>query len=566
MRVFLVAAVLAATLPLAVPLQAQVPKYRAEEGEPALTYQGLVAGRSTLAEVKQTLGEPVYAGNWYNFKLYYPAPGRPEGMVDVFHMQGSNPDSIIGSIEAASIPEGYATEADIRAKLGSPEYELRMTTFRMLDFSEQGLRFTVDAEGRTNGVVYVGHGYRRVPAGERALMDLTHLKSGPQPAPAAPADLQGLQVGVAEVIISPQEQDWLPRPFKVVTDLKSRIAVFRQGELTVALVGNDLFGANYGDVAVLRDAARALGVDHTLFAMSHNHAAGDTIGVYGHYPAEYVKHFQDQTVAGIEEALSKLQPVKELRVAGREMPMDGTRVMHLIRNARNPGVLDPNISVIVAIGMDDTPLTTIIHVACHTESLEAQGEIGADFPGYLCDQVAADGGGQAVYLNGALGGMVSGDNLARTQESSRDMGMQLAAIVNDLRAQAQPVERFKFAAEAHMLEIPVTNPGFKALMNSPRRPVRKGRMLTEMTYVELGTAQLVSLPGELFPEVSFEILERMQGFPRMLIGLCNDQIGYIVPPYDFRDDYYEETMSPGPASAPQVRDMALRLIQAHQNN
>ena len=72
--------------------------------------------------------------------------------------------------------------------------------------------------------------------------------------------------------------------------------------------------------------------------------------------------------------------------------------------------------------------------------------------------------------------------------------------------------------------------------------------------------QIVTPPDELLPEVAFEILEKMQGFPRMLIGLANDEIGYLIPPYDFRDDYYEETMSQGPSAAVQVRDTALRMI------
>src|SRR5690606_6868589 len=93
-----------------------------------------------------------------------------------------------------------------------------------------------------------------------------------------------------------------------------------------------------------------------------------------------------------------------------------------------------------------------------------------------------------------------------------------------------------------------------------RRTLARGRMTTDMIYVRLADAQFVTLPGELLPEVSYEILEQMDGFPRMLLGLANDQIGYMVPPYDFRDDYYEDTMSQGPAAATQVRDMALRML------
>jgi hypothetical protein len=82
-----------------------------------------------------------------------------------------------------------------------------------------------------------------------------------------------------------------------------------------------------------------------------------------------------------------------------------------------------------------------------------------------------------------------------------------------------------------------------------------------MMYIKLGEAQFITLPGELLPEVSFEIIEKMNGFPRMLIGLANDQLGYMVPPYDFRSDAYEESVSQGPAAATQVRDMAIRMLE-----
>ena len=67
----------------------------------------------------------------------------------------------------------------------------------------------------------------------------------------------------------------------------------------------------------------------------------------------------------------------------------------------------------------------------------------------------------------------------------------------------------------------------------------------------------------MLPEVSFEILERMKGFPRILIGLANDQLGYIIPPYDFRDDEYEESMSVGPATAPVIQETAWRLLEGN---
>lgn len=528
---------------------------------PALTYHGLLPGVHTSGDVRAKLGEPAYAARWYSYKMYYLAKDRP-GLFDVLHMHGNRPDAGLANIDAASVPEGYETEPAIRGKLGEPEYELRMATWKLLDYSEQGVRFALSPEGKTIGVAYFPHGHRRVPEGSRRLMDLSGLRQGPQPKPAKPAALNGLKVGVSETVLSPTGEDWLPHPYVVHDDLKARTAVFSDGELTVALMGVDLFGMGWDEINVIREEAKKLGIDHVVFGMSHNHAAGDTIGVYGHYPAQYIQHVQKQSIAGIEAALQAMQPVAELRVASRELPMDGIRVHGLIRNARNPGVLDPTISLIQALDASGKPIANIVHFACHVESLQAGArEISADFPGYMCEQMKEDLGGQPVFLNGALGGMVSGDNKARTHESSREMGLELAAIVKDLAKTALPPATFAFSAERRRLEIPMVNPNFKPLFESGLRKLNRGRVVTDMIYVKLGETQIITLPGELLPEVSFEILEQMDGFPRMLVGLGNDQLGYMIPPYDFRDDYYEETMSQGPSAGLQVRDTALMMLK-----
>jgi len=533
---------------------------RPEDPPAAITYHGLVPGLDTLDKVKAALGEPEYAGKWYNYKLYYPAKDRP-GLIDVVHIHGDKPESALAEIEAATVPDGFATRNEIRGKLGEPEYELRMATWSMLDYTGRGVRFSLSRDGKTTGVAYLPQRTPRVPAGERTLVDLSARRVGPQPAPASPAPLGGLRAGAAEVDISPIGENWLNNRYTVAQPLKSRIVVFSDGKLTVAFVGADLFGVTYTDNMTIREGARALGVDHTIVASSHNHASGDTIGVYGFYPADYIKHIQAQTVAGIKEALGRMQPVKELRAASRELPMDGIRVQGLFRNARNPGLLDPTVSTLQAIGGDGKPIATIINFACHVESLEKGGrEVSADFPGYMCDQMKADGLGQPVFLNGAVGGMVSGDNKARTPESSKEMGLELAAIARELVKTGVPPAEFAFRADQRALHIPVSNQDFLVRYKQGARELVRGRIVTDMTYVRLGEAQFVTLPGELLPEVSFEILEQMDGYPAMLLGLANDQIGYIVPPYDFRDDYYEETVSQGPATAYQVRDMALRML------
>ncbi len=541
----------------------QAPNGKIKNGDPppALTYHGLIPGLSTAADVRKALGEPVSEAKWYAYKMLYNADGRP-GLLDSVHLHGK--DGEFACVEAASVPAGYETRDKVAAKLGEPEQEIRMATFALLDYTVKGVRFIFDKSGKTIGVAYFPHLRPRVHSGARQFIDLSQLRQGPQPTPAVAASLGGLKAGVAQIKITPTTAAWLPPrvrdAFSVHDDMWARCVMFEKDGVKIALVGADLFGMGSSDINPMRERAAQAGVQYMLLAMSHNHAAPDTIGVYGHYPVEYIKYIQDQVVQCVADAAKDLKPVKEFRAASRELPIDGARVIGYIRNARNVGVVDPTLSVLQAIGQDGKPMATIVNFACHVEGLEkGQVELSADFPGYMCDQIRADGGGQPVFLNGAVGGMVSGDSKARTHEEAKITGIGLAHIVKELAATAQPPAKFAYGVETRRVEIPMTNEKFRPLYDA-RGGLNRGRVVTEMALLTLGEAQIVTLPGELLPEVSFEIQEKMTGFPRILVGLANDELGYIIPEYDFRSDSYEETMSQGPATAPIVRETAIRML------
>ncbi|MBY0586581.1 hypothetical protein K2X85_05360 [bacterium] len=543
---------------------AQAPKgaIKGDDPPPALTYHGLVPGLSKSDEVYTKLGKPTFEAAWYSWKMLYPAAGRP-GLED--EVQLSDKDGIYASTEAASVPAGFEEMKLVREKLGREEYELRMPTFRLLDYTAQGVRFVFNKEGKTIGVAYVPHLNARVHGGARKLVDLSGLKEGPQPAPDAVADWKGLTCGATTVNITPKSPEWIdPRyreKYQPHDPIFARIVVFEKDGLAIALVGADLFGMSNVECTALQEKAKKLGLAHVVLASSHNHAAPDTLGVYGHYPMEYNQFLIDSIAEGASRALKNRKPVKMLRTASRELPMDGARVIGYFRNARNPGIIDPTISAIQAIGPNDKPIATIVNFACHVEGISAGvEELTADFPGYMCEQIASKQGGVAVFLNGAVGGMVSGDNKARTHDEAKVMGEGLAKIVQDLLSTAQPPTTFQFQFVHRRVELPITNLRLRDRVKD-RRPTTRGRVVTEMSLLRLGEAEIITLPGEVLPEVSFEILEKMTGFPRILVGLANDQLGYIIPPYDFRDGEYEESMSVGPATAPVIQETAWRLLQ-----
>lgn len=554
---------LAAGLLAAATAIAQAPggRPRPGAGPPPVTWRGLVPGVTADAEVREVLGAPAREAKWYAWKMLYPAAGRP-GFFDAVHLQSGGPGGTVGCIEAVSVPEGLEDREAVLRRLGDPAFEIVWPSGqRLLDYSEQGVRFTFDAGGRTIGMASFPHGWRRDLLGGRRLVDLSGLRQGPQPRPEAAVD-PDLEVGAAEIEITP-DPTFLPRRFTVHDPLKARCAVFVRGETVLAIVGADLFGMMWSEIRPVQERLAERGIGQVIVAMSHDHAAPDGIGIYGFYPKDWVEDIQDRLVEVVLRAHAGRRRARSLWLGAEDLPLTGARVAGFSRNARNPGLVDPQLAVLQARDAQNRPIVTLVHFACHVEGLEkGTAEISADFPGYLCERLRERTGAPAVFLNGALGGMVSGDTAARTHDEARAVGERLARAALDVLSRAIPSPSADFAIDRREVLVPVDNPRFRAfaMLARGRRPLREGSLATEMWHVRLGEAELLTVPGELLPELSLPILERMAGFPRMIVGLANDELGYVLPKSDFRPDEYEESMSMGPRTGGVILRAAVDLL------
>jgi hypothetical protein len=130
-----------------------------------------------------------------------------------------------------------------------------------------------------------------------------------------------------------------------------------------------------------------------------------------------------------------------------------------------------------------------------------------------------------------------------------------AAVGAALSAQAVPADRIEFLE--NRITIPITNKGFQLaaqanLYKGRKKMTADGGTETPVGVVRLwarGTAvlEIALVPGELYPELSVGGVERYSGadFPdapieppikkmmsaefKMLVGLADDEIGYIIP-------------------------------------
>jgi hypothetical protein len=59
------------------------------------------------------------------------------------------------------------------------------------------------------------------------------------------------------------------------------------------------------------------------------------------------------------------------------------------------------------------------------------------------------------------------------------------------------------------------------------------RVTTRINVVNLGNAQILTIPGEALPNVGFYLKRKMRGEHNLLFGLTNDAFGYILTKEDY---------------------------------
>jgi hypothetical protein len=521
-------------------------------------YRRLVPGETTLGDVLAALGPPPIKTRNED-DLRYPVPGKP-GLSDRLYFRGG----VLALVTSASDDPRYPNRAAIEGAFGKPEAEVVFRTQAYLDFSEHGLKFICDDSGHTTGVIYFAPTRRRVPRGyPNERIDPTPPPRTDEAVLDAPPDSR---VGAARRKITPVSLNGLSAErvegLHVAEDLFARAAVFQCGEERIVLAGLDVFGLGLYDVDRIRNRLAEKGLDQVVVAMSHTHANADTIGFYGFYPREYADFIVEQTVQAVLEANADLRPLGELRLGSVEMPLAGGRVVDLIRNGRDPGLVDPTVSVIEALDGDGRPIVNVINLACHPEVIDLGEELGLspDYVGTLCSEVTERAGGECVFLNGSLGGMLTPDTRFRTQAAAEEMGRRLAEFVVQAVHESRP-SGYSLGWYHRPVQYPITAESVRTFLENAPWPVEliDGRVATEMNVVWIGDAQLITVPGELLPDIGFEIMSHMRGRLRLIVGLANAELGYLIPSFDFRAGHYEERTGPGAAGGEITRSVGLEL-------
>lgn len=405
-------------------------------------------------------------------------------------------------------------------------------------------------------------------------------------APFAVAD--GLKVGAGKSIITPNPLLpisgglGIPSPSKEKQgDLMARAMVLQNGETSVAIVSLDLLGFP----SVLANRVRAkvprIPAENILIGSTHTHSAPDCYGFPngrgGHTgDLKYMDMVCEKTAEAINEAIDALQPA-QLKIG------TGEAKGKIAYNYYAPDLYDRRMSVIRAVGEDGKTIATLVNYAVHPEVLgTGPGIVSPDLVGPLCDKIEETSGGMAMFMNGAQGGMITADNRileiptdslraywrdARTWEECLRIGHLMASEAERIVADAPSQKDPALFCKALDVTFPVESKLMWAvIVFSPLKyPYNKDQTITtRVNLVNVGNAQILTIPGEALPNIGFYLKRKMQGEHTLLFGLTNDAFGYILTKVDFnsfpRYKYISET-SIGEMTGEILIENCLKLVQ-----
>ncbi len=344
---------------------------------------------------------------------------------------------------------------------------------------------------------------------------------------------------------------------------------------------------------------------------THTHSAVDTQGLWGE---KLYKSGRDELfMIRLKHRTAKaIISAYENRRDG-EMFYSVSPTKDLQFDCRTPETYDSNLTRLRFAPFDSTGEIFIVNFASHAELLgNKTRHISADFPAHMIKRIEEQNiGSDAMFINGAIGGMISAKEIKKVYRNeidcpkyTREFGEMLGDIANAATSETklEPLVNVKSSAVKIEAEnfVLILARLLKVLNNDIARSAKKTAacICTEVGYMELGNAEIgmFLIPGELFPELfTGEFLDENSSATgkvaqykplkqagnakhKFVVGLCNDELGYIIPENDFLlnsatpyidsahdkfdRNHYEETNSTGPKTAAALLNATEELINS----
>ena len=402
---------------------------------------------------------------------------------------------------------------------------------------------------------------------------------------------------------------------KIHDPLMARAVVMKHDAKKIAIVSVDVVGL-FNDVA--QSVRKQLpGFEYVLVSSTHNHEGPDTMGLWGPnlfasgIDADYMKQLEVGIVAAIKQADKNTEPV-HARIGTAKGP-------ELLHDGREPYVKHDDLVALRFESDKQKTIGIVVQWNCHPETLSSKNtEISADYVGYTVAYLQKKYSCPVVYLTGTVGGLMTslhvevkddaGKALADgTFEKTERYGLLVGKLADKALADAKAVKLTPFEVRTKSLFMPIDNTFYVAgfglgvlkrdaylWKGDPLKaepigakfdPKTRMCIKSEVGWLKLGDLEIAAIPGEIYPELVLSkvqdpadtgadfpdaaiepgIYAQMKSKHRMIVGLANDEIGYILPKrqwdekapfcYGRKKAQYGEENSLGPETAPILCEM-----------
>ena len=441
-----------------------------------------------------------------------------------------------------------------------------------------------------------------------------------------------LKVGLAEADITPDPKAGTVYlagfgQNRVATGIHDRLfaraVTFESGGRKIALASVDLVGFFHRNVNNVR--RRLPGFDYVLVSSTHNHEGPDTIGIWGPTPfrrgvdPDYLQHVESQIVRAIKAAEENARPVT--------CRIGVTRAPELLSDGREPYVKHDELTVLQFVEpAGGKAVGLLVQWNCHPETLGSRNKlISSDFVGYTVSYLRKRHQCPVAYFTGTVGGLLSSlsvpvrDEQGRllqdgTFEKTERYGELVGMAAEKALAAAEPIRLDPLQVRSRIIYVPMENRLYRAAhwmkvldrqvyrwtgdpsQGKPITDARQGGVAirTEVAVLQFGDLSIAAIPGEIYPELVLgkvqdpvdpgadfpdapiepAVYPNLPGPHRMLIGLANDEIGYILPKrqwdvkrpfcYGRKKAQYGETNSVGPDAGPIICNAIHDLLRRGQ--
>ena len=351
----------------------------------------------------------------------------------------------------------------------------------------------------------------------------------------------------------------------------------------VLMISIDCIGLSSTTISKIRN-----GINQDInvnVSSTHTHSGIDTLGLWGPVAIngkndEFMELLIKTAIKAGNEAITNSK--EGVLTYGK------IQTENILEDSRFPYVFDETMYQLKFIPNDNSENTRLIFYGAHAESLRGKNKLlSADFPAVMAKAIKDETNDNCIYFNAAIGGLVmtrvfDENDLVNNMKITGNLLAQYALSINET-----PLQKGVLKQETTKFYVQLDNTLYLyykflgIVENNVYKNIFNGKYYieSEVSILQISNITFILIPGEIFPELVYggsfenplsynenditisELAKSNNVDELIIIGLCNDELGYIVPPSDYLvnpeypyikdfvdpydENHYEETNSVG---------------------